>query len=61
VVTQQALKRGSHTSIPQLRAAILAYVDAHKHEAPLPRGESADDILDRMRRICLRVQQVHAQ
>ena len=26
---KKALKRGSHTSIVQLRAAILAYVDAH--------------------------------
>ncbi len=29
LLTEKALKRGSHTSIPQLRAAILAYVDAH--------------------------------
>ena len=29
LLTEKALKRGSHTSITQLRAAILAYVDAH--------------------------------
>ena len=29
LLTEKALKRGSHTSIPQFRAAILAYVDAH--------------------------------
>ena len=29
LLTEKALKRGSHTSIAQLRAAILAYVDAH--------------------------------
>jgi len=28
VLTEKALRRGSDTSIPQLRAAILAYVDA---------------------------------
>ena len=29
LLTEKALKRGSHTSIAQLRAAILAYVEAH--------------------------------
>jgi transposase len=29
LLTEKALKRGTHTSIAQLRAAILAYVDAH--------------------------------
>jgi hypothetical protein len=29
LLTKKALKRGSHTSIPQLRAAFLAYIDAH--------------------------------
>src|ERR671915_2512807 len=29
LLTEKALRRGSHTSIAQLRAAILAYVDAH--------------------------------
>jgi transposase len=29
LLTEKALKRGSHTSIPQLRDAILAYVAAH--------------------------------
>jgi hypothetical protein len=28
-LTERAPKRGSHTSVPKLRAAILAYVDAH--------------------------------
>src|SRR3981081_676869 len=32
LLTQKALKRGSHTSIPQLREAILGYVDAHKEK-----------------------------
>ena len=29
LLTEKALKRGSHTSVPQLRDAILAYVAAH--------------------------------
>ena len=29
LLTEKTLKRGSHTSISQLRAAILAYVDGH--------------------------------
>src|SRR3984885_13156493 len=29
LLTEKALKRGSHTSVTQLRAAILAYVDVH--------------------------------
>jgi transposase len=28
-LTEKALRRGSHTSVPQLREATLAYVDAH--------------------------------
>ena len=35
LLTEQALKRGSHTSIAQLRTAILAYVDAH-HDRGTP-------------------------
>ncbi len=50
------------TSIPQLRAAILAYVDAHNTRgAPFSWVKTADEILDRMRRFGLRVQQVHGQ
>lgn len=30
LLTEKALRRGSHTSIPQLRDAILAYVETHK-------------------------------
>jgi len=36
--TEKALKRGSHTSLAQLRAAILAYVDAHNDRAPRSDG-----------------------
>ncbi|MEQ1575734.1 MAG: IS630 family transposase [Vicinamibacterales bacterium] len=62
LLTEKALKRGSHTSIPQLRAAILAYVDAHNERGtPFKWVKTADEILDSMRRFGLRLQQVHGQ
>jgi len=62
LLTEKALKRGSHTSIPQLRAAILAYVDAHNARGtPFKWVKTADEILDSMRRFGLRVQQVYGQ
>src|SRR5438093_8229834 len=62
LLTEKALKRGSHTSIAQLRAAILAYVDAHNERGtPFTWVKTADEILDSMRRFGLRVQQVHGQ
>lgn len=62
LLTEKALKRGSHTSIPQLREAILAYVDAHNERGtPFKWVKTADEILDSMRRFGLRVQQVHGQ
>jgi transposase len=60
LLTEKALKRGSHTSIPQLREAILAYVDAHNERSkPFRWTKTADEILDKMRRFGLRTQQVH--
>ena len=60
LLTEKALKRGSHTSIPQLREAILAYVAAHNENGkPFRWTKTADEILDKMRRFGLRVQQVH--
>jgi transposase len=62
LLTEDALKRGSHTSIPQLRDAILAYVDAHNEEAkPFKWTKTADEILEKVRRFGLRTQQVHAE
>jgi transposase len=62
LLTEEALKRGSHTSIPELRAAILAYVEAHNEEGkPFKWTKSADDILEKMRRFGLRTQKVHAE
>lgn len=60
LLTAKALTRGSHTSIPQLRAAILAYVEAHNERGvPFTWVKTADEILDKMKRFGLRVQQVH--
>jgi transposase len=62
LLTEKALKRGSHTSIGQLRAAILAFVDAHNDRGtPFKWVKTADMILDSMRRFGLRLQQVHGQ
>jgi transposase len=62
LLTEKALKRGSHTSIPQLRDAILAYVATHnEHGKPFRWTKSADEILDKLRRFGVRTQQVHGQ
>jgi hypothetical protein len=60
LLTEQALKRGSFTSIPQLRTAILDYVGSHnQRNKPFRWTKTADEILDKMRRFGLRTQQVH--
>ena len=60
LLTEKALRRGSHTSLPQLREAIRAYVDAHNENGkPFRWTKTADEILDKMRRFGIRTQQVH--
>jgi transposase len=60
LLTQEALKRGSHTSIPQLRDAILEYVDAHNTEGkPFRWTKTADQILESVKRFGQRTVQVH--
>lgn len=62
LLTEKALKRGSHTSLPQLRAAILAYIAAHNdRKKPFRWVKTADEILDSLRRFGLRTQQVYGQ
>jgi transposase/transposase-like protein len=62
LLTDKALKRGSHTSIAQLRAAILTYVEAHNdRRTPFKWVKTADEILDKMKRFGLRVEQVHGR
>ena len=51
LLTEKALKRSSHTSLAQLRAAILAYVDAHNdRDKPFTWIRTADEILRSIRR-----------
>lgn len=60
LLTEEALRRGSHTSIPDLRTAILAYVEAHNEEGkPFKWTKTADDILEKMRRFGQRTLTVH--
>lgn len=62
LLTANALKRGSHTSVPQLRDAILQYVDTHNEQSkPFKWTKTADEILEKMRRFGIRTQQVHGQ
>lgn len=59
LLTDEALRRGSHTSVPQLRQAILDYVEVHNDEGkPFVWTKTADEILAKMRRFGLRTQQV---
>jgi transposase len=61
LLTEEALRRGSHTSIPQLRSAILEYVDVHNDEAkPFVWTKTADEILDKICDFGQRTVRVHA-
>jgi len=60
LLTQHALQRGSHTSIPQLKRAIHDYVDAHNEEGkPFVWTKSADEVLDSVQRFATRTLLVH--
>lgn len=60
LLTEEALRRGSHTSIPQLRAAIMEYIDVHNEEAePFTWTKTADEILDKVREFGERTLKVH--
>jgi transposase len=60
LLTEEALRRASHTSIPQLRDAILEYVDVHNNEAkPFVWTKTADEILDKLRDFGERTLAVH--
>jgi transposase len=62
LLTEEALKHGSHTSIPQLRQSILDYVEVHNEEGkPFKWTKTADEILAKMRRFGLRTQTVHRE
>lgn len=60
LLTDEALRRGSHTSIPQLRNAIFEYVDVHNEEGkPFTWTKTADEILDKVREFGERTLTVH--
>ena len=60
LLTAEALRRGSHTSIPQLRAAIEEYVEAHNEDCgPFKWTKTADEILDKVREFGERTLKVH--
>ena len=60
LLTEHALKRGSHTSVPALRNAINEYIETHNEEgSPFVWTKTADEILDTVKRFGQRTVQVH--
>ncbi len=60
LLTEHALKRGSHKNVPNLRRAILDYVEAHNEEGKAFKWtKTADEILDSVKRFGQRTLQVH--
>lgn len=53
VLTEKQLKRGSHTSVAQLEAAIQAFVDAHNSSpTPFRWVKTAEEVLANVARFC---------
>jgi len=62
LLTERALKRGSHTSIPSLRHAIYEYIEAHNEEGkPFRWIKTADQILESVKRFGQRTIQLHGE
>lgn len=60
LLTEHALRRGSHTSVASLRQAIVDYVDAHNEKPkPFRWTKTADEILDNVKRFGERTLKVH--
>ena len=60
LLTEHALKRGSHTSIPMLRQAIMDYAEAHNEEGkPFKWTKTADQILETVKRFGQRTVELH--
>ena len=61
LLTARRLKRGTHRSVEELEAAVLAYVERHNAEPrPFRWTKSADQILAGVGRFCERTLAVHA-
>ncbi len=60
LLTDEALRRGSHTSVAELRAAIARYVEAHNEMGkPFRWTKSADEIFAKVRRFGERTLMAH--
>src|SRR5690606_32790164 len=60
LLTEHALRRGSHRSTRQLRDAIFAYLDAHNDDPkPFRWTKSADEILESIARFATRTTTAH--
>lgn len=60
LLTEHALRRGSHRSTRQLRDAIYAYLDAHNDDPkPFRWTKSADEILESIARFATRTTTAH--
>ena len=59
LLTEHALRRGSHTSVPDLRRALYEYVEAHNEEGKVFKWtKTADEILESVKRFGQRTLQV---
>lgn len=60
LLTEHALKRGSHSGIPALRKAIVDYIEAHNERGkPFVWTKTADEVLDNVGRAARRILQVN--
>ena len=57
LLTQRAIRRGAFDSVASLKAAIHAYIDANNADPkPFKWTKTADEILESVKRFCLRTQ-----
>lgn len=61
LLTERQIKRGSHTSVPQLRAAIEAFIkQSNRTGKPFVWTKTADEILEKVARLAAYTLQAHA-
>ena len=61
LLTQRQIKRGSHTSVIQLKRAIQEFIDAtNEHPKPFVWTKTADDILNSIARFATSTLKTHA-
>ncbi len=61
LLTERQIKRGAHTSVRQLKAAIEAYIAlSNRSPKPFIWTKTADQILDKVARLAARTLQAHA-